>query len=454
MAFMRDANNLNWAFVSTYHGTASTGTVTDYSDLNDGEVAVLTPANAITASALSAGDQFKIAQRSGTKLILSPLFTFSSANAADYAAATQQVTTIGSNGTTTVGLAEFGLTDDTAAAAAVGNSYYVLIEKNDNDEANRQGYQPSITAQAKLTNPNGHTDAQLLHVRLAELLREAIRKNDHLEVCGTGSAPRYVSVKVRAAGIGSADASTIENATCTFGSRTVTFAVAPAAEAQVAGNFLLIGLDLYRIASYASNVVTLDFPFAGTTGTYTASATEGATTIGVLSEADVIAATGVGLEITATDQHEFDVDRHRIYSQSRFSVRFAKDGENVGAPIVTSTQASEGVNDWRTVLSDFYTSMGQRGERWNSDTPAVSRTAPAVTSTTLNAFNSSSIGFGLIDIPVTVNKNELMWRTTARQRVRLYLAFRDGTTDGINGEAQTDMETVFGAAGVITDYSA
>ena len=111
MAFMRDANNLNWAFVSTYQGTASTGTVAAYTDLNDGEVVVLDRDNLITASALSSGDEFKIAQRAGTELIVSPLFSFSTATALDYVDATQQVTTIGSNGTTTVGLGDFGIDD-------------------------------------------------------------------------------------------------------------------------------------------------------------------------------------------------------------------------------------------------------------------------------------------------------------------------------------------------------
>lgn len=455
MAFMRDANNLNWAFVSTYQGTASTGTVDAYTDLNDGEVVVLDRDNLITAGALSSGDEFKIAQRAGTELIVSPLFSFSTATALDYVDATQQVTTIGSNGTTTVGLGDFGIDDDTAAAAAVGNSYYVLIEKQDNDEANRSGYQPAITAQVKLTNPDGHTNAELLHVRLAELLREAIRKNDQLEACGSAGASRYVSVSVNSVGIADTTeyATTTENATCTFGSKTVTFAGTPAAEVQSPGNYLNIGGDLYRIASYASDVVTLDFPFAGTTGTFTAAATVGASNITVASEADVITATGVGLQITGTELHEFDVDRHRLYAESRFNVRFAKDGENVGAAI-TTTAAVEGVNDFRTVLTDFYTSQGQLGQRWVSDTPGVSRTVPATTATTTDAFNTNSVGFGLIDIPIEVSKNTLMWGTTSKQRVRLYLAFRDGTTDGINGESQTDMETVFGVPGVITDYSA
>ena len=436
MAFMRDAKNLNWAFVSTYQGTASTGTVTAYSDLNDGEVVVLTKSNAITASALSSGDQFKIAQRSGTELIVSPLFTFSSATAANYAAPAQQVTTIGSNGTTAV-LLDPAITDTTTAAAAVGNSYYVLIEKNDNDEATRTGYRADITAQVKLTNPNAFTAAPLVQVRLAELLRESLRKNDQFEACGSAGAARYLSVKARIVASGAAalfSSGSGQTLTCTFGSKTATLSTVTAITAEVAeGNYLLIGSDTYRIADVTGTTVTFDFPFAGTTGAFTSNATPGAATVSVFLDSEMDDATGVGLEITGTDQHDFDVDRHRMYSQSRFNVRFAKDGEGVGT-VAVATKASEGVNDWRIVSTDIYTSMGNFGQRWNGDVPAALRdTASTVDSTK---------GYAIIDVAVSSDRKELMYSGTATQKVRIYLEEEDGPASGIASDAAQALRLI------------
>ena len=176
---MRDANNLNWAFVCKNIAAADSAatTIDAATDLTDGEVVVLDRDNGHVVTQITAGTEFKLAQRVGDDLLISPLFTFSSATSTDSVAASQQVTTIGSNGTTTVGLGDFAVNDDPAALAAVGNSYYVLIEKQDNDEANRSGYQPAITAQAKLTNPDAHTAVALIQARLARQLRESIRNS-------------------------------------------------------------------------------------------------------------------------------------------------------------------------------------------------------------------------------------------------------------------------------------
>ena len=448
MAFMRDANNLNWAFVCKNIAAADSAAtvVSAATDLTIGEVVVLNTYNEHLTTALSAGDRFKLAQLVGTDLVVSPIFTFKSTTsitAIAANAATQQVTTIGSDGTTTVGLGDWGITADAAALAAVGNSYYVLIEKQDNDEANRSGYQPAITAQVKLTNPNAAINAEELTVRLAEQLREAIRVNDQLEASTPSVAgAKYVAAKVRGAGLASLDLATTENAVCTFGSKTVTFAGAPHAECQVVGNYLLIGFDIYRIAAYASNVVTLDFAFAGTSGTFTQSATAAATTIGVLAVADIIAATGAGIELTATDQHSFDVARDRMYSQSRFNVRFAKDGENVGATITTGTTADEGVGDFRTVQTDFYNSMGNQGQRWVSDTPGQVRTSLDYVAS--DGGPDAGVGrYSLLNVAVETEKKSLMGSITATQNVRVYIQNDDAAgVDNTGGRPPVILQTV------------
>lgn len=442
MAFMRDAKNLNWAFVCADNLAASTGTVTEATDILDGQVVVLNEANAIQTGALSAGTQFKLAQRNGDDLIVSPLFTFKSATSANYAAAAQQVTTIGSNGTTTVSLdPAASMTDDTAAAALIGNSYYVLIEKNDNDEATRTGYRADITAQAKLTNTGAvtRTEAELIQLRLAELLRESLRKNDQFEACGSAGAPRYLAAEVIIVdgGLTLADPVTGggETVTVTFGSKTVT---ASANWTGVAvGDFLVLGEDCYEVAAVSGATVTLTFPYAGASVALTSANTIAAGNATHFTDADADGnIDGVGIRLTGQGQHEFDVDRHRMYSESRFNVRFAKDGEGVGS-VAVGTQASEGVNNWRTVATDVYTSMGNLGQRWNSDIPAAQRT-------TFSNVSASASGFGLIDIAIQSERKEMLWNGTLLQRVRLYVEYTDA--DGVGGTGIAQLQTVFASS--------
>lgn len=427
----RNANNNFFAFVCNHTATdanAIAGTSLEVGDLVDGDVVLVDKDNNILADSNQTGVSgltFKIATRAGGKLFYSPLVTYAdcTVTTGNRAAAVQQVTSVGSDGTT----ARFLVPDATTDAlmqAEVGNSFYVLIEKQDNDEAHRSGYSPDITAQARLTNPAGLTDQQHLNIRLAELLREGLRKNDQLEASTPSTAgAKYISTKVRVAGLGAVDATTTNNAVCTFGSKTVAFAGAPAA-AVVEGAYLLIGFDLYRVASVSGNNATLDFPFAGTTNTYTANATAGATTIGVITAANVASTcTGVGLEITGVAQHDFDVNRERKWSVSRFDTRFAKDGENVGAAITIDTAASEGLGEYQQVAFEEYESFGALGQRWVSDTPASFKDANTEVDTV----------FGLISLrEVTTKQNSLIGQTLGKTTYHLWIELESGVVDGAN----------------------
>ena len=451
MAFMRDANNLNWAFVCADALAASTGTVDAAGDILDGQVVALDEANAIITTALSDGDQFKLAQRNGGDLIISPLFTFQSATGTNFSDEVQQVTTIGCSGDNAIFLDPSA---DTVAnaAAAVGNSYYVLIEKQDNDEANRSGYQPAITAQAKLTNPDSHTAVALIQARLARQLRESIRANDALEASTPSAAgPKYVqcealfdlsSVTLADPAGSGADF----NATVTYGSKTVVLSADTTNEVAV-GDYVCFGAnsDFYRVEEVdttGNGTYTLDFPYAGPTATFGGSATPSATTFSRLTEAELDDATGIGLRLVGVEQHDFDVARERLYGASVFNVRFAKDGENVGAAITTGTRASNGTGEWRSVATDFYTSMGNLGQRWVSDTPGVERTS-------LSNVVSSAAGFGTIAIQVEANKRTMFGgTTTAKQTVRLYV---ENTDDGgVSGAGIAQLQTVFGTGITVT----
>jgi hypothetical protein len=439
MALMREARNLNWAFaLGENTALPSATTIQNVTDLADGVVVAVNPNNGLLpAAALTPGSKFKLIQRVGTELFTTPVFTFKSASGKAYAAPTQLSGAIGSNGTTTTYI-DPSLTSDTLAQEAVGNSYYVLITKKDNDEASRQLPDPSITGQVKLTNPNSLTDKEHIQIRLGELLRESIRTNDKFEAAKPPVAgPRYLRVAVRQAGaaVTAISATGTPGANVTFGSKLVVVD-GTIAGAVAAGAYLSLAGDIYRVASVAGNNVTLDFPYAGTTGFIAAGTT--ATTSGVIAAATVASdTTGVGLTITGTPQHQFDVDRHRIYSESRFEVRFAKEGEAVNNFSVT-TAASEGSNNWRVVAGDIYTSFGNFGQRWVSDIPAVFRTS-------LSFVNENAEGFGLIDINIERTKPELMSSITAAQRVRLYIEYAD-PTDGVDGTAAARLQTIFGTS--------
>lgn len=426
----RNANNNFFAFVCNHSDTdvnAIAGNVLEASAIANGDVVLVTRDNEILPDSNQtgvAGLKFKIATKAGGKLFYSPLLELSGTTigSGNNVAATNQVTVIGSNGTTGV-LLDPAIIDTTTAAAAVGNSYYVLIEKQDNDEANRSGYRADITAQVKLTDPNNAagTDAELLQVRLAELLREAIRKNDQLEVCGSAGAARYISVKAVNNGgslVAPAAAGTVA---VTFGSPTVTLTGSTWAAGIAAGDFLNIAGDTYRIKEKVSTtVLTLDFPFAGTT----ASALDATDTaeIAYQESSTIQGATGVGLEITGTSQHDFDVNRERKWSVSRFNVRFAKDGEGVGT-VVTTTAANEGLGEWQQVAMEEYESFGALGQRWVSDIPAALRDKNTV----------EGAVYGLISLrEVTTKQNALIGQTLGKTTYHIWLELQSGVVDGAN----------------------
>lgn len=428
----RNANNNFFAFVCNHTATdanAIAGTSLEVGDLVDGDVVLVDKDNNILADSNQTGVSgltFKIATRAGGKLFYSPLVTYAdcTVTTGNRAAATQQVTTIGSDGTTAAGIiGAVAINDDTNALAEVGNSFYVLIEKQDNDEANRSGYHPAITGQVKFSNPAGFTAAEYLHIRLAEQLREAIRVNDQLEASTPSvRGPKYVRPEVLV--VDGTTKTTVGAITLnlTHGSTTITASGNIAA--MSAGSYLILGEDVYRIAAATSgstDTCTLDFPYAGPTGSITGGTTT--STAGFITEANLADLTGVGLRLTGQAQHNFDVNRERKWSVSRFNVRFAKDGENAGAAIATGTAASEGLGEYQQVAFEEYESFGALGQRWVSDTPASFKDANTEVDTV----------FGLISLrEVTTKQNSLIGQTLGKTTYHLWIELEGGVVDGAN----------------------
>lgn len=425
----RNANNNFFAFVCNHSATdvnAIAGNVLEASAIANGDVVLVTRDNEILPDSNQtavAGLKFKIATKAGGKLFYSPLLELSGTTigSGNNVATTNQVTIVGGTGYLLPGVG----TDDTAAAAEIGNSFYVLIEKNDNDEANRQGYAPSITAQVKLSQPTGFslTNAEEIQVRLAEQLRTAIAKNDQLEASTPAvKGPKYLRAKV-VTNVATPTNITggANTATFVYGSKTVTLSAAAAA-GIAAADYLNVAGDLYKIAADpgTGTTITLVEPYSGpsegiTTGT-------AATEVGYNTQAEVQAAVRIGVSLTGQSQHSFDVNRERNWSASRFNVRFAKDGEGVGAAI-TTTAANEGLGAWQQVAMEEYESFGALGQRWVSDIPAALRDKNTV----------EGAVYGLISLrEVTTKQNALIGQTIGKATYHIWLELQSGVVDGAN----------------------
>ena len=440
-------NNNNFAFVcgvNTTNVSTLAGTTLEVADLANGDVCLVNSENEVLADTdrLSGGEDFKVATRlldeaGVARLYYSPLFNMTNTTVTygKSTAAAQQVTHIGSNGTTTVQLIPDS-TSDANAQAEVGNSFYVLIEKQDNDEANRSGYHPAITAQVKLSNPDGFTDGQLIQARLGRQIREAIRVNDQLEASNPSVAgPKYIRCETEDVGVTHVDpagSGADFNAITVFGSTTVTLS-ADTSNEVAAGDYVCFGLnsDMYRVDAVdttGNGTYTLDFPYAGPSATFGGAATPGAATFSRVTAAELDDATGLGLRITGQAQHGFGVARDRIHSESRFNVRFAKDGENVGAAITRTTAATEGLGSYEQVATEEYHSMGQLGLRWVSDIPGQVRPGNAVVDTNYGCIRLSEV--------TTLNRG-LVSGFTGRKQCNIWIQLEaDGTTEATGNSPQ------------------
>lgn len=441
-------NNNNFAFVCGVNTTdinALAGTTLEVGDIAAGDVVLVNSENEVLADSnrLTGGEDFKVATRlndeSGVaRLYYSPLFNMTNTTVTygKSTAAAQQVTNIGG---TTAGTGGYLLpdvaSDNPLAVAQVGNSFYVLIEKQDNDEANRSGYAPAITAQVKMKNTGNsgtftYTTAEELQVNLGAQFREAIAKNDALEVDTPSIAgPKYIRAKVVAnvATQANITASGTATATVTFGSKTVT------TSANCVGgitdvDYLNIAGDLYKIAADpgTGTTITLEDAYRGPTATLVTNT--GAANIGFSTAAQVVAATAIGIQLEGLAQHSFSVSRDRIHSESRFNARFAKDGENVGATITRTTAADEGLGSYEQVASEEYHSMGQLGLRWVSDIPGQVRPGNAVVNKNYGCIRLSEV--------TTVNRG-LVSGFTGRKQCNIWVELEaDGTTEATANSVQ------------------
>lgn len=327
-------------------GALTVGTVVTNDNLTEGAVCLVDMGNRrmdnAAFTALANGEQFRIVQSLGANqpLMMSPVITVGhfTTSIQRHLLAVQQVTTIGSNGTTG------------SLPAANDTSYYIKIRKNDNDAGNRS--QPfSLFGQFK-------TDGTATQSEVAFGLAGNLITNLAKEAAGTNGYIRCEVLSDDAAT--NPNLTTAQNWTFTNGSK-----IASAASDATDGGGLAAG-DYIRVTGAATETVTdpvyrvvsidaaadtieLDIPFQGDT------VTTANTNLHLIAAVDGLAGNfGIRLTGRAAD---FDVNKMRDYYVNRFTATFS----DADTTVTTSTGARNGSGQWQQVAMDEYMSWGYEG---------------------------------------------------------------------------------------------
>lgn len=419
---LRHANNKHQTFIAktgvTYAGGLGSTNIVTKDNLPDGAVAIVTLGNKVidAIGELTAVDRFKIVQSRGPNypLTFSPVIEKSAAlNVAQspyltatgipYAAATQQETTFGT----------FVPEDIT--------SYYLVIEKEDNDAFNNKGYWPAITAQFKTSSSSS----------IAELylgLGASLQSNLLFEAGSTKYLRARVDLTATDAAVtGAGSTPTGFNATYGIPSIEIT-ATGAVVDDVVAGGILKLatteGDDCYGVVSTrvsgTSLFVTLDSPYRGSTISGGA-VPENSTTV-----------TAGSLILTGW-QPPFDVLRNRNYSVNRFNARLNTGGESAGAA-VTTVGAYAGVGTWEQAAMDEFLSWGFLG-----NARAVVATPPGVRPSTVVEGSAYSV----IQL---VEKTNIPAMTSFSSSAMSYLIYVENTDSGggtVTGQGDT-LATILG----------
>ena len=157
------------------------------------------------------------------------------------------------------------------------------------------------------------------------------------------------------------------------------------ASATTATDALFVG-DYISIASGVTNGVYKITAIDGTTGNLTlAIAYNGETVSGIAGTGSIAitaaAAAGAnfGIKITGIKQ-KYDVNRWRQYDKVRFNTLV----ENFGATTVTTTAATDGIGVYEQAANDEYISWGDEGQVFVDQVPPLFREQDAVVGTQYN----------------------------------------------------------------------
>lgn len=440
---LRHANNKHQTFIAktgvTYAGgiTHASGTKVTKDNLPAGAVAIVTLGNVVidAIGQLNGENRFKIVQSRGPNypLTFSPVIEKSAAltvaqspnltaTGIPYGAPVQQKTT-------------FGFYDGTnifTETVEDNTSYYVVIEKEDNDSVNNKGYWPAITGQYK-------TDGSSTSLELMMGLANSVFQNTLFEAGDT----KYIRVATTLGDAGEASPYTptatafpVAAVDLARGSKHIlnADAIADLTTATItAGKVIEITgvngtLDYYVIESVTSveaavTRITLTTPYRGTSGAGTAK---------LVTTATVDERWGVSLEGV---QPPFDVLRNRNYAVNRFSAKvMIGDSIATDIPVTKVAKAYEGVGTWEQAAMDEFLSWGFLG-----NARAVVATPPGVRPATVVEGSAYSI----IQL---VEKTDIPAMTSFSSSAMSYLIYVENTTSSggtVTGQGD-NLATILG----------
>lgn len=392
-------------------------------------------------SALASTGQFLIVKGNGpTKpLLKSPVLTKGKVTITTQAhlPATQQITTVGYNGTTG------------SLPASNNTSYYIKIRKRDNDSAN-QSQPSSLFIGPVLTDSSGTQQ------ELATLLLKNGIKNFNQEP-GNG----YLAVEALNNQAGSAvtiqAGADLTHLQFIHGSDIVTGIInaggSPALGTDEVldnisvGDYVRAGsattVGVYKVIANTAGTattpafLTLEVPFQGvSTDIAYGSAT-------VITAANAATATW-GIKLTGIE-NAFDVNKFRNYYSNRFDVTFS-----LSSTLVTKLQgAFEGVGVWQKVAMDEYMTYGFEGQNEMLGVPPTPRyqfvKIPGIGGQTALTSKYSVINLSWKE---TID-NSILTLSPAKGSVIVYLNLEDSSGSGIldTGTANTG-ETLAVALGI------
>lgn len=358
-------NNIKSVFIVPSQAAVTSGTITPGS-VATGSVVITNMSNEVlTAGTVVNYSKIKIIKDRGADLPLQQVVL----NLNDIVAytgvagqaATEQVTYIGSNGTT----------GQIAASALTANTFYeVKLEHVPNQFA--YGKRPANykygTWKSGATAP---TQADVVNGLVASLVQN-FKPNRTIDW-------RVFSEVTNSGARTAATATALVTLTFTKYSKFVTASAATASTNIVAGDYVAInaavGTGVYKVASKDANGnLTLDIPYNGETTTIVAAAAN------IRIAAATANAANFGIKITGIKQ-KYDVNRWRQYDKVRFNT-FINDAFTTTG--VTTTAAFDGVGVYEQVANDEYISWGDEGQIFVDQVPPLFREQDAVVGTQYN----------------------------------------------------------------------
>lgn len=419
---LRTAANISRVLVAkcaAAHGLADGASVA--AGLADGIVAVVRPDMTVVAmtgdtilgdSYITAGGAFRIVQGTGvgSPLRISPLFKSGeyTLSGHKYAAATEQISYIGFNGTS-------GSID----ADDASTSYYITLIMNNPNEADRS--QPRRLYGQYTTPATGQTNAISTLALSDNLIKNvSVLKDDKVRV------ERVNSGTNTALGTG------VDNVTFTKGSKTVSATDVDDATTNAAlavGELIRVGTadtdPVYAIVSIdtAGNTLELDQPFQGETTTLADTALERVTVANLGNW---------GIKLTGINR-SFDVAKNRNNYKTRFTVNLSDSFNTTG--ITTSQKAFEGLGTPNQVAMDYYEGSGFNGQNDLIGVPPGSR----------DAVPTSITGeYAAIRLAQSNTVSSVVSSSSLNSDCIIYLEYSDGSTGGTDGDVSANGESIVG----------